>query len=399
LGYGGAFLVALESLLRLVQGGVLRVSLGGWAPPWGLEANLDASRAGALAAAAVALGAAHFLRESTPGGDDPWEAPYTGALRLAVLAALAASVAVDDALARFGAFQMAALAEAGLLVRAGSARSAFKGLMRVSAGSALYLAGAGLMFARTGTFHLEGWAGRLASDGPVPHAPECLVLILFGCLFMAWPFGGTTSADVAVLPERIWRSRLFLWQGADMVYRVFHLSPDAEIVRLGSWILFLLFLIPIWTTFGKDRPLDRLSAASLMLLPALAPGDPGLFLWAAAAQAWALTLIAPAAPDTPEAVKGTLHRRVLPLLAAGGAALALAGVPPTSGFPPVWEALRALRSAPSIWMFGQAAVLGLLGFTSLKVVWGRTDTGEEAEAWRWVLFLGTALGGIMVWIL
>ena len=111
IGYGGGLLVALEVFLRLRPWGILQANLGGWPAPWGVEATAGSLEAAVCAAACLALGSNHFLREPDPL--DP-KAPALTAFRLLALTGFAASLTLQDALARFGTFQLTGLALAGL---------------------------------------------------------------------------------------------------------------------------------------------------------------------------------------------------------------------------------------------------------------------------------------------
>ncbi len=403
LGYGGGFLIAMEALFRLRSGIVLRLSLGGWAPPWGLEASLDSARAGALAAAFLSMGLSHAWREMSSQDEAGPKAGITAALRLVLMAGLAGILVLDDALGRFGAAQLAIVAEAGLLSRSGALRSGFSHLMRCSAGSALFLAGTGLMFARTGAFHLEGWAARLSSDGPVLHAPEALALLLAGCALWAGPWAPHEEAPtgpLTVTPESAWRSRLFLWMALDLMIRVFHrpvVSSGRMMMGLTavSLVAAVGLLVFVWNERDRNRTTGFLDAAALALLPTVAFFKPHLFLLAAAAQAWALILLAPVEPDQTKEGREPASSHFWAGVGVIAAALTLACVPPTLGFLAVrsWDHLFA-RTPVLVGVL--AAGLAVLGLSAIRAgfVNGARRAGES-EVWRALLILGALGGGLL----
>jgi hypothetical protein len=322
---------------------------------------------------------------------------------LALMAGLAGVLVLDDALGRFGAAQLAIVAETGLLSRSGALRAGFSHLMRASAGSALFLSGTGLMFARTGAFHLEGWAARLSSDGPVPHAPEALALLLAGCVLWAGPWmphEGARGGPLTTTPESAWRSRLFLWMALDLMVRVFHrpvysggrMMAGLTVLCLTATVALLVF---VWNAKGRNRANGFLDAAALALLPATAYFKPDFLLLAGAAQAWALIIIAPVAPEKTAETRETGSRHFWGSAAVLASALTLSCVPPTLGFLAVrsWDHLFARTP---LLVGALMAGLAVLGLSAIRAGFlNGTRSTRESEVWGVLLILGAVLGGLL----
>jgi len=394
-GYGGGLLVALEVFLRLRPWGILQANLGGWAAPWGVEATAGSLEAAVCAAACLALGSNHFLREPDPL--DPKAAPVT-AFRLLALTGFAASLTLQDALARFGTFQLTGLALAGLWAQSGGEgrRRGFDLLMRFSAGSTLWMFGAGILFVRTGTFHLAGWEARLSSDGPpILAAGTSLALMALGSWILAglWPGRGwileAWGSPGGPPPEQAWHTRLFVWQAGDLAWRVFKLSDAVwDAIQVFALAMFLAATLSAWFSKKRWSLSGLLDLASVAVLVGLSRYGRGPLTLALTAQAWAFGLLLLYGGRT----------RGRSRWARWATALTLAGFPPAMGF----LALHPLLSgwAQYGWATGVfgAGLLGL-GWTVWKI-WPRLPDGGDSQAvsapvWDWVLVLGLGLGGLL----
>lgn len=305
LGFGVGTLAAVESFFRLRHAGFMTSNLGGWAPPWGVELRLDACTSWML----LGLYLAVWIASRRKGVEEESRARALS-LRLLFLSGAAASLLLQDALSLSGSIFLASLALAGLFmddtqsIPAEGVRPPFDFLIRTAVGQSVVLAGAGFLFARTGTFDLGGWKARLASAQAVPEVGAAFLLLVFGFWIIAgaWPSVGWQGAawadSPAVVPERLWFSRLVFVLAAHMAQHV-AVSPSGlsairlwDATRWVAWAAFVVCTVGCLSTKDRRKAWGFLDASGLFLMWALSDASSSVVAALAVSQALGLTLVA-----------------------------------------------------------------------------------------------------------
>jgi hypothetical protein len=226
------------------------------------------------------------------------------------LSGAAASLLLQDVLSISGSVFLASLALAGLLMEdsqsipAEGVRPPFDFLMRTAVGQSVVLAGAGFLFARTGTFDLGGWKARLASAQALPEVGAAFLLLVFGFWILAgaWPSVGWQGAawanSPAVVPERVWFSRLVFVLAAHIVQQV-AVSPSGlsairlwDATRWVAWAAFVICTVGCLSAKDRRKAWGFLDAGGLFLMWALSDASSSVMAALAVSQALSLTLVA-----------------------------------------------------------------------------------------------------------
>ncbi len=415
-----ATLVAAVGLAgQVVAQGVLRLELGGWAPPLGIALEADGLAAvmlvmTALVMTAVGLAARHALAPDTAGARAAfgfWP------LMLLLWAALNAVFLSRDLFNLYVGLELLSLAAIGLVALGGTAAAfaaAIRYMIFALVGSLLYLAGVILIYAAHGTLdmHLLSGLDPAASDG------LALALMTGGLLaktalfpFHVWlpPAHGSAPSPAsavlsALVPKASFVILLRLWLDA---------MPD----RTGEAALTLLAMLGaaavIW---GSVRAIAQVrlklivaystvaQIGYLFVVFPLAGGAAGDL--PSASGAWngtsmlivshalaksAMFLIAGqwmsvAGSDRLADLRGLALLMPMSAAAFAMAAVSLAGLPPSGGFTGKYLIMTAaFASGQWVWALVMA-VGGLLAavylYRPLAVLFARTDAPDLAALSR-----------------
>jgi multicomponent Na+:H+ antiporter subunit D len=196
-GAAGTLATALWLAQRVLQAGVQRYAVSGWAAPLGIELRADGVGAAmlllnAVVGVAVSLYALlYWSRQASPGGGRGWlEADSFWPLWFLLWGAMNALYLSADLFNLYVTLELMTLAAVGLVILAGSAVSLAAGmryLLMALTGSLLYLFGVALLYARYGTLALEALPSLLVAGAATWVA---LALMTAGLLVKAalWPF-------------------------------------------------------------------------------------------------------------------------------------------------------------------------------------------------------------------
>jgi len=186
------FILVWKTFPKLLAQGPWRYSLGGWAPPWGIE--LEVSPFSALLAALILLLALiAFYRLGSYGiiaGLLKTREILAGPLLSTLTACLLAVFFVRDGFTLYLFLQMGVVAAAGLLVclaRQGYL-DGFYFLLGGSTGASLFLAGIIFLYGATGTLHLDDLLAQLfiAKNFKLVLGAGLLLVSAFG-FFLVFP--------------------------------------------------------------------------------------------------------------------------------------------------------------------------------------------------------------------
>ena len=392
LGFGVGILAAVESFFRLRHEGSMTSNLGGWAPPWGVELRLDACTSWVLLGLYLAVWIASRRRSAEDGSR-----ARALSLRLLFLSGDAASLLLQDALSISGSIFLASLALAGLLmddtrrIPAEGVGAPFDFLMRTAVGQSVVLAGAGFLFARTGAFDLGGWKARLASAQALPEVGAAFLLLVFGFWILAgvWPSVGWQGAawtdSPAVVPERIWFSRVVFFLAAHVAQQVAVSPSGLSAIRLwdatkwAAWAGFAVCTLVCLSTKDRRKAWGFLDVCGLFLMWALSDASSSVMATLAVSQGLGLTLAA-LAPSSQRPMGVWVLKLFTALLLPGWMIFSVPGGVEVLkgswgvGAALLWLSFTALRVSKPLQNEEAASAVSEQGFMTLGVVtlgvWG-----------------------------
>ncbi|MBK5969371.1 MULTISPECIES: monovalent cation/H+ antiporter subunit D [Thiorhodovibrio] len=406
---------ALDLLALTAQGDVLATAIGGWPPPLGIVLVCDRLSALMLTLTGL-LGTAALLYAS--GGLDA-SGRHFHALFQFQLFGLVGTFLTGDLFNLFVFFEVLLIASYGLLMHGGGparTRAALHYVVLNLVGSSLFLLGAALIYAATGTLNLADLAVRLGqltpADARLAGAGGLLLFTVFALKaalppLHAWmvPAYAAASAPVAALFAILTKVGLYA------MLRLLSLVPDTgsgsgfagsttwlltgaavltitagslgalASTRLGTMIGYLVMLSMGTLLAGIAPGTAQGLAAALYYLVHTTLITAGLFMLA--------DLVANGRAQGDRLIIGDPPRdaRILaPLFLLG--AIAIAGLPPLSGFLGKAWILIAVQdlaaTGPAVWPWIWAAVLGssfvvLLGVSRAGVLllWRRRGSASR----------------------
>lgn len=156
LGLGCSVASALQTLLRVIETGTLRYSMGGWPPPFGIEFRIDGLNAlVALAVSTAALISAVYSKDRVPEENGDKISIYYTLLLLAVTGLLG-MVVTGDAFNLFVLLEVSALTSYALIAM-GTRRAtlaAYKYAIVGTIGASFYMLGVGYLYIKTGSLNM-----------------------------------------------------------------------------------------------------------------------------------------------------------------------------------------------------------------------------------------------------
>ena len=399
LATAGLVAVAVLAFGQATDGTVRAYRLGAWPAPFGIVLVLD-RLSGLMVLLASLLSAAVLVYAMASRWDE--RGHHFHVLFQFQLMGINGAFLTGDVFNLFVFFEVMLIASYGLLLHGGGPRRLGAGFQYVAinlVGSTLFLFAVGLIYAVTGTLNMADLAAKVGQvapgDGALLRTGALLLFLVFALKAAAVPLHwwlptayGAASAPAAAL------FAIMTKVGAYSIIRVYTLvfgadgGPAAGVA--GPWLLPAALAALVIGALGvlASRSLVNLVSFAVVwsmgtLLTAVALFDPrGL----AAALYYTLhsTLIAAALFLLAELItsrrgdSGDLLTPAPPIAGAtllGGlfflAGIAMAGLPPLSGFTGKLLILEAVRGAPA-WGW----IWGLLLLTSLVVVLGFARAGS-----------------------
>ena len=407
LGLGAvASAVGAAGLWRLVDvHGPMRMALGGWSAPLGIELAIDGLATVFLALTAV-VGAALSLYSTAYFGDlsrsGMRDSPAGRAARffaplwLVVWAALNGVFLSGDVFNLYVLLEILGLAAAAIVTLAVSSQATVAGMRYLVVslvGSLLYLAGVALLYIEHGTLSIAGLASA-DTHGPLSAAALAIMTAGLAAKTALFPFHAWLPAAHAAAPApgSALLSALVVKGSFFVLLRLWFGVYDGG-TGAGLWILGGLGAIAILWGSGlalRQRSLKRLIAYStvaqigylFVMFPLLGPAQSrsedawagGVLLAVSHALAKAAMFLAAGnmtyavARDSLRAISGIAHRLPMSFLAFGIGGLGLAGLPPSAGFLGKWLLLRAAIAAEQWLLAAIIAIGGLLTAAYVLVV-------------------------------
>ena len=156
LGLSCSVASALQTLLQVLEVGVLRYFMGGWPPPFGIEFRIDGLNAlVALAVSTVALISAVYSKDRVPEENGDKISIYYTLLLLAVTGLLG-MVLTGDAFNLYVLLEVSALTSYALIAM-GTRRAtlaAYKYAILGTIGASFYMLGVGYLYIKTGSLNM-----------------------------------------------------------------------------------------------------------------------------------------------------------------------------------------------------------------------------------------------------
>ena len=385
--------VTLALLMQVADGDVLVYRLGDWPAPFGIV--LVADRLAAFMVLITAVLAACVVLYAVRGGDN--EGRYFHVLFQMLLFGLNGAFLTGDLFNLFVFFEVLLIASYGLLLHGGGRERTRAGLHYVVLnliGSTLFLFAVGTLYGVLGTLNMADLAQRMSTVPPenlgLVRAASMLLFVVFALkaalapLYL-WLPGAYGHASVTVAAMFAIMTKV----GAYAILRMHSLmfGPDAGPLAglFDPWLLPLALLTVVAGTIGVMAS-QRLAqqAAYLVVISAgtllTAFGIGGADAFAAGLYYLAHTTFAAAALFLLADVLGKTRGATQDHLVAGPAlprgellagiflliALAVAGMPPLSGFIGKWLILQAsLGEAGMLWVFAVLLISSLLVIMAL----------------------------------
>ena len=381
-----ALLLVAGLLLVRATAGPEAYLLGNWPAPFGIVLMLDRLSALMLALVAVLSG---FVLIYVIGTDWDRRGKHFHALFLFQLMGLNGAFLTGDAFNLFVFFELLLIASYGLMIHGGGADRLRAGVQYVAfnlLGSTLFLFGLGLIYAVTGTLNMADLAERIAAlpagDAGLLRVAAVMILLVFAIKGALVPLQFWLPGTYANAPGPV--AALFAVMtkvGAYAVIRFSTLVFPPESAAIGSLVTDLLTpaalatlalgAIGVLGTHNLPRQVAFAAIGSMgLLFLAVAAGTPaataaGLYyLLHSTLAAAALFLIA----DLVAARRGGAGAQsglIAALFMAG--AVAMAGMPPLSGFVGKLLVMDALRPQ-AVWAWSAillASLATMIGFARM----------------------------------
>lgn len=408
-----AMLATSIALMVQAAGGDIAVyDLGDWPAPFGIV--LVADRLSTLMIVLSTLLALPVLLYAIWSGWDARGQHFHALFQFQLMGVLGAFL-TGDAFNLFVFFEVLLIASYGLMIHAGGATRLRAGVQYVVynlLGSTLFLFALGVLYAVTGTLNMADLAVRVAElpaeDSALIRVGAVLLLLVFAIKAALLPLHFWLPGSYANAPAPV--AALFAIMtkvGAYAILRIYTLvfSPELDITAglVGTWLLPAALLTLIAGAFGilGSRELMRMVAFSAImsmgtLLVAISLFDvqsTSAAIFYIVHSTFATAMLFLVADLVTERRTGRISAAT-PMVHGGliatlffGAAVAMAGMPPLSGFVGkllVMDAARADANWGLVWtvilVTSLIAILGLARAGSL-VFWKSHDPTLEQRNW------------------
>ncbi|MBU2961865.1 monovalent cation/H+ antiporter subunit D [Citreicella sp. C3M06] len=401
--------IAAGLLVTAASGEVQVYRLGDWPAPFGIVLVLDRLSAMLVLLTAV-LGVIVLIHASATGWDR--KGRHFHALMQFQIMGICGAFLTGDAFNLFVVFEILLIASYGLAIFGGGEARLKAGLQYVImnlAGSALFLIALGTLYASTGTLNIADLALKLreipAEEAALVRVAAMLMMIVFAIKAALFPVQFWLPGTYALAPAPV--AALFAIMTKVGAYAILRLhtvvfGPDAQAIGAlpGDWLMpaaIVTVAIGALGVMGSKRlmPLAAFAAlgstATMMLAVAgfapLAAGAALYYLVHSTLAAAALFLVADLVltrrgSDLLAAQPATAQNGLLAALFFG-VAIAVAGMPPLSGFLGKLLVLDALKDHDlRVWIWGAVLIgslLTIVGFARAGSVlfWKSTAPGLE----------------------
>jgi multicomponent Na+:H+ antiporter subunit D len=243
------FGLAVAILIRVLEVGVLRYELGGWAAPWGIEYRVDALSAFVLLFVSAVGAIVLTYAPRSIAREIPKDRHYLFcAVYLLCLTGLLGITITGDLFNLFVFLEISALSSYALISLGANRRAlsaAFQYLVMGTIGATFILIGIGLMYMVTGTLNMADMAARL----PTTEGTRT-VLVAFAFLTVG------ISLKMALFPLHLWLPNAYTY--APSVVTAF-LAATATKVSVYIGLRF------VFTVFGMEFAFESMSLSTILV--------------------------------------------------------------------------------------------------------------------------------------
>jgi multicomponent Na+:H+ antiporter subunit D len=241
---------ALALLAQVSDGGTLSYTMGGWAPPFGIEYVIDAANAFVLLLVSLAATVtALYARRSLENDLEPRQLPLCYASLCLYLCGLLGITATGDVFNVFVFLEISSLASYTLVAlgrRRQALRAAFQYLILGTIGGTFLLVGIGLMYGLTGTLNMADLAARL----PELHGNRALTAaIAFISVGLA--------IKMALFPLHAWLPGAYAEAPA---------AVSLFLAAAGTKVAIYVFLRFAFSVFGAELTFEKLPLDAIALI-------------------------------------------------------------------------------------------------------------------------------------
>lgn len=205
----GAFLTSALLLVQVLDHGVVRYALGGWAAPWGIEYRIDEVNAFVLLIVSGVSSLALVFARRSVASEVPKEkrALFYCAWMLCLTGLLGITI-TGDAFNVFVFLEISSLSTYVLVSLGGHRRAliaAFRYLIMGTVGATFILIGIGLLYLMTGTLNMLDLADRIpeVSESRAVYAAFAFIAVGIGLKMALFPFHAWLPGAYAEAPSAV----------------------------------------------------------------------------------------------------------------------------------------------------------------------------------------------------
>jgi len=246
------FFIALALLLKVLNGGVISYSIGGWAPPLGIEYRIDAANALVLLlVAAIGTIVLPYARESIKSEIPARHHTLFYTMYLLCLSGLLGVAATGDAFNVFVFLEVSSLSTY-VLVSMGSYRdkraltAAYDYLIMGTIGATFFVIGIGFLYAATGTLNLADIAAYITANGSDRTIVTAFAFVTVGM-----------GLKVAAYPLHLWLPNAYTYAPS---------AVSAFLAATATKVAIYVLMRFMFTVFQPSFLFD-VSALRLLLIP------------------------------------------------------------------------------------------------------------------------------------
>lgn len=245
-----ALYASIALLLRVRDEGVIRYSLGGWEPPYGIEYRIDlASAFVAVIVAAIAAVTVLYARTSIAQEVDEDRGPLFYAAWILMMSGLLGIAITGDVFNVFVFLEISSLSAYSMIALGRDRRAltaTFHYLIMGSVGASFIVIGIGLMYVMTGTLNMADLAERLPLVESNRTIPVAFTFLTVGI-----------TLKLALFPLHLWLPNAYTF--APSAVTAFMASTSTKV---AVYLLLRFF----FTVFGFDFSFERMRL-DMVLMP------------------------------------------------------------------------------------------------------------------------------------
>jgi len=246
--------ISIALLLTVLDSGTISYSMGGWAPPFGIEYRIDLLNAFVLVlVSSIAAVVLPYARLSVAAEVKPEDLPWFYTMFLLCLTGLLGITITGDAFNAFVFLEISSLSTYVLIAMGRNRKAllaAYQYLILGSIGASFYVIGVGLIYTLTGTLNFADLAARISEIEQTRTILAAAAFIVVGI-----------SLKIALFPLHVWLPNAYAY--APSAITAF-LASTATKVALYLLIRFL------FSIFGIEIVTDKLALSHILIILSLA---------------------------------------------------------------------------------------------------------------------------------